>query len=272
MGREGFGLAEIVVVALLAAVTVAGVYRTLIVQERSYEAAGVPGHGQEALRAAVGVMESELREIGSIGGVDIGGSDIAVAGRDSIRFRAQRKLGFVCRRSRNGTGVLAWPIGDAFTEGDQLLIFVDGDTLVYGDDAWDTVTVERARPAEDADCADRWPGMPLQRLDVDAVADLAGVHDGAPLRAWEWVGYGLHRFDGAWGLVRSAAGREPTFMVGGLAPPGQGLAFEYFTPAGTPTDDVTRVARVRITLKTDPEAGSTLESTSLTTDLYLRNN
>lgn len=271
--QAGFTLVELMVVALLTAVTLAGVYQTLMVQEESYETATVMIRDQESVRTALGILESELREIGSIGGSAIGGTDIENAAAGSITFRAQRKTAFMCKVSRAEKWAVVWLLGDPFEAGDPLLLFVDGDSIRFADDRWDTTTVTSAQSTSDSDCENYWPGVPVQLIRLDN-QDLTDVAVGAAMRSYEWVTYSLYEFGHlGWGLGRLRKGEDqPDYLVGGLAPPGRGLEFTYFTPTGTTTTDPTQVARMRITVRTDPTGKTNVESTEMTTNLYLRNN
>lgn len=272
--QSGFTLVELLVVSLLTAVVLAGVYETLQVQEKSYEVAGLKIRDQESLRVALGILESELREVGAIGGADIGGTDIAVASADSIVFRAQRNVGFICKLSRADKWAIVWTLGDPFETSDSLLIFVDSDSARFDDDRWDATVTTNAAAETDADCTSYWPEPELQRLKLDN-HPMAGVQPGSPIRGFDWITYHLHDFgDQGWGLARSQDSdpNSPALLVSGLAPPGQGLQLQYFTLTGTTTNDPTQIARVRITVRTDPQSNTDIESAQMTTNLYLRNN
>lgn len=271
--RSGFTLVELLVVTLLTALVLAGVYQTLIVQEKSFEAAGLVIHDQEALRTAAGILEAELREIGSIGGASIGGTDIATAGTGSITFRAQRKIGFICDLSRGEKWVRVWTLSDRFEADDRILVFADGDSLRYTDDQWDSTVVSNAADDSDTACENQWPGMPLQLLKLES-ADLSGVRMGSPIRAYEWVTYSLTKYSSlGWALSReTAASDRPDYLVGGLAAPGEGLRFTYFAPDGSETTDPTNVSRLQFTIRTDPKTNTSVEAAELTSALYLRNN
>lgn len=271
--QQGFTLVELLIVSVLTAVTLAGVYQTLIVQEKSYEVAGLKIHDQESLRTAVGILESELREIGSVGGADIGYSDILVAGSDSIVFRAHRKTSFLCKISRADKWGLTWTLGDPVDAGDRILLFIDGDSVDYRDDHWDTTTVSGAQSDTDSECSAIWPEPPLQLLKLNN-QDLSGVQPGSPIRVFEEVTYSVYDFGSlGWGLGRNGENDEaPKYLVGGLAEPGRGLRFEYFTSSGSTTTDPTQVTRIRITMRTDPETNTNVEPLEMTSNLYLRNN
>lgn len=272
--RSGFTLVELLVVTLLTALVLGGVYQTLIVQEKSFEAAGLVIHDQEALRTAAGILEAELREIGSIGGPTIGGTDIATAGPGTITFRAQRKIGFICDLSRGEKWARVWTLSDPFEADDRILVFADGDSLRYTDDRWDSTLVSNAADDSDSACEAQWPGMPIQLLKLEST-DLTDVRMGSPIRAYEWVTYSLTEYSSlGWALSRHIPGDDdrPDYLVGGLAPPGEGLEFTYFAPDGAETTDPANVARLEFTIRTDPKTNTSVQSAELTSALYLRNN
>ena len=270
--RPGFTLVELLVVSVLTAVTLAGVYRTLIVQEKGYEAAGVMIGDQEAVRTAIGILESELREVSAIGD-SIGGPDILVATTDSVVFRAQRKIGFVCRTGASGNSVVTWAFGEELEPGDQLLYFVDGDTLVASDDRWDTTSVKAVSTTTASDCESHWPGAQLRLVTVEDAADLTDVERGALTRAYDWITYGIYDFGTlGWGMGRRNSDGELSYLVGGLAPRGEGLILEYFDADGNPTTQVDRIARVRITVETEPRSSTKVRPSRTRSNLFLRNN
>ena len=271
--QAGFTLVELLIVTVLTGIVLAGVYQTLIVQEKTYEVAGLKIHDQESLRTGLGILESELREVAAIGGTDIGGSDIAEASPDSVVFRAQRKTGFICKLSRSDKWILVWTVGDLFESEDPLLLFVDGDSIQWDDDRWDQTVVDPVTSSNDAACAAYWPDAELQHLKLPDTQDMTGVQPGSPVRSYEWITYGLYDFGSlGWGLGRRQGDRPPVYLVGGLAGPGQGVQIDYFTPAGSATTDPTAVSRVRITIRTDPKTNTGVQSTSMTANLFLRNN
>ena len=277
--RPGFTITELLIVVVLTGVTLAAVYQTLMVQEKSYRAGGAIIRDQDALRTAIGILESELREVSTIGST-IGGSDIRVAATDSVVFRAQRKIAFTCDLSRNDKWLIVATQGDLFVPGDSLLLFVDGDSLKYQDDLWRAASVETVQSTTNADCAARFPGYPVQQLRVGSsslvgsllVNDLTGVRKWAPVRSFEWVTYGIYNFGHlGWSLGRHGQGESAKYLVGGLAPRGEGLRFRYYNTAGSFATGVTDIARIRVNMTTDPTSQGATPST-MTTNLYLRNN
>ena len=266
----GFARIELLVVSFLSAAVLAGVYQTLMAQERSYEAAGLMIHDRESLRTALGILVSELAEVSSIGGASIGHSDIRVAASDSITFRALRKTGFFCTMDRADRRATVWSVGDEFETGDRILLFVDNDSILYTDDRWDTTTVTSASSITDAACTARWD-RPLQTLEL-ADQDMAGVQPLSPVRAFEYVTYALRPLpSGEWALARRTEDDATLeYLVDGLAPPGQGLQLEYYTPAGTATNDPAQIEEIRITVRTVAGADA-VETTEMAQNLYLRN-
>jgi hypothetical protein len=266
------------------------VVQSLVLQERTYRATGVQVRGQDGLRIALGVLEAELRDAASnVGthGAALGGSDVVVAGRDSVVFRAQRNLGFVCQVAPNDKHVHIWAINplDSFVGDSIYLVFRDGDPTTAADDRWIAARATNIDPGATVACPGK-PGTPeshtrlaLQHLDggtID-VAVLDYVLAGAPVRSVQNVTYGLYELGEGWALRRRAQGDTLQTIVRGLAPRGEGLVFTYMdangnTLTGDPLGDPTQVAAIRITARTAPHPGSGASAAELTTNIFLRNN
>lgn len=268
--RAGFTLIELIVVMVVGALLLAASYEALIVQNRSYRATGAMIQGQDALRVALGVLETELRETASIGGTDIGGSDILMASPDSVRIRAPRKLGFVCSVSPSDLSVIAWAEGELFEPNEGVLIFVENDMTTYTDDRWDTGLLSNAN-GNTTTCLTSPTGEADQKL-FFTLNILVGVEPGAPIRSFEEMTYGLYDFGGEWGLGRLDTDGTLHYLVGGLAGPGQGLTFEYFDETGASTLDPTAIEYLEIGVQTAPHPGSGTSPMTLTSTIYLRNN
>jgi prepilin-type N-terminal cleavage/methylation domain-containing protein len=286
--QSGFTLVELLVVVVIAAVIMGAVVQSLVLQERTYRATGEQVRGQDGLRIALGVLESELREAATdVGthGEALGGSDVVVAGRDSVVFRAQRNLGFVCQAPTSNQ-VHIWAINplDSFVEEFIYLVFRDGNPATAADDRWIAARAD-VYPGATVACPGK-PGTPeshtrltLQHLNGSDFADgvLAGVLQGAPVRSVQNVTYGLYEMGDEWALRRRAQGDTLQTIVRGLAPRGEGFVFTYMdangnTLTGDPLGDPTQVAAIRITARTAPHPGSGAFATELTTNIFLRNN
>lgn len=285
--RAGFTLVELLVVAVLAAILMGAAYQMLVTQERSFRATSQVIRGQDALRMSLGVLEAELREVVTRDDAT-GGGDILAATRDSVVFRAQRKLGFVCAVSANDkfAYTLSLGPGGAFTVGDQLVIFADGNPASADDDEWVGARVQGLQTSS-ATCT-TLPGSPIanQRLTLRRPDDselppqvLLAVRRGAPLRSLERVTYGLYADANGWYLGRRRH-RDDTLerLVDGLAGPGSGLVFTYLNAAGTALTlpvsqgDMQNIAAVHIEATTSPPQGTGAQPAELSTRIHFRNN
>jgi prepilin-type N-terminal cleavage/methylation domain-containing protein len=268
--RAGYSLVETVIALAVGGILMSGAYRTLIVQEEGYSTTAAIVHDQDALRTALGVLEGELRETASIGGFAIGGTDILVAGTDSIRIRAPRRLGFVCQVIPSERAVLTWSEGELFEAGDGGLVFVDDDVTTYVDDHWESAQIAAVNSSS-ATCETSPTGEADQKVHLDDDI-LDGVVPGAPIRGVREVTYAIRPWRGGWGLARVDSEDQGHPIVSGLAAPGEGLAFRYFDATGAVTSDPTAVAAIEIQLTTAPYPSSPTQPRTLRTTVYLRNN
>jgi prepilin-type N-terminal cleavage/methylation domain-containing protein len=284
--QPGFTVVELLVVVVLAAVIMGAVVQSLVIQERTYRATSTMVRGQDGMRIALGVLEAELRDAATAVGFAGGGSDILVAGRDSVVFRAHRNLGFVCEVLPSDKRLAVWAIStlDSFAADSLYLIFRDGDPTTGVDDRWIAARATNIQGSTAA-CPTK-PGTPeahtrltLQHLDGSTIADgeLAGVLPGAPVRSFQNVRYGIYQVGDDWALRRRVESDTLQTIVTGLAERGEGLLFTYMdaagnTLAGDPLGDPTQVAAIRITARTAPHPGSGASPVELTTNIFLRNN
>jgi prepilin-type N-terminal cleavage/methylation domain-containing protein len=285
--RRGFTLIELLIVIVVGGIVLAATVRALSVQERTYRATSELVRGQEGLRVALGVLESELREAASMGPT-IGAGDILMAARDSIRFRAQRKLGFVCEILASDKTITTWSISDVDRFGDEDNP-VDAVLIFRG---WDVNEADRwvaLKPQNEASSTAGCPANPatqlahnrlqnLQRLDGADVAEsvLNGVAPGAPVRGLQEVTYSLHSVNGDWRFGRRNVAGNVEHLAGGFAEEGVGLRLTYFdafgnTLLGDPVN-AAAVASIQVTATTAPPSGSGAHPVSMTSTIFLRNN
>jgi prepilin-type N-terminal cleavage/methylation domain-containing protein len=283
--RSGFSLAELLVVIVLASILMGAAYQSLFVQERTFRTTGDMIRSQDALRTALGVLEAELREAVTVPSAT-GGPDILLATRDSVVFRAQRRLGFVCEVASNEKHLVTWSLSavDFFTTADSVVfVFADGVVTTADDDRWIALRPSGVQ-ASTAACPSR-PGTQVadQRLVSLKAEDgsdvspqvLEDVHPGAPVRGVQRVTYGIYESGGRWMMARRAGSGGPERLVSGLAEPGEGLVFTYLDGDGNQLiDPVTpgSVAAIRVVMRSAPAPGTRTHPMELTTQIHLRNN
>lgn len=284
--RAGFTLVETLVVAVLGTIILGAAYQSLIIHERSYRIASNAVIDHDALRTALGVLESELREVSTAGGV-AGLSDIVRAERDEIAVRAARGTAFVCERHPSDRKMHTWSASTTgqVRAGDAIVVFADGMPDTDLDDAWLTARVKSVGTSSVA-CVSRPAGLSgpapqlleLEQLPGGLNVDgnfLVPVLAGAPVRAMEQVTYGLYEFGGEWGLGRAVGTGDVQPIIVGLAEPGQGLVFTYLDGDGNPITsnpitDPSAIAAIEISARTQPRADN--PPIDLQTRIFLRNN
>ncbi|HEX6589352.1 MAG TPA: prepilin-type N-terminal cleavage/methylation domain-containing protein [Longimicrobiales bacterium] len=277
--RAGFTLVELTVVVVISSLALLAVYETLITQERTYRYQSAAIDAQGSTRTALSLLAGELREVSASAGgtLRMSGSDLLTTTRDSVRFRAFRKVGIVCSFSRLTGLVDLWVPGTAFERTDRLLVFSEGDSITDEDDHWDITSPLAVGSPIDASCATEWPTYQVQGLQL-AITATDSIERGALIRSFETLSYGAYRHDGEWVLGRwDAAGVVP--LVGPtLSPSEGGIRFQYFDVNGTeltPTTaaDRARVSRIQVTIRSLSRGGIEGDYVdSLTTNVYLRGN
>ncbi len=276
--RQGFTLVEMLIVAVLGAVIMGAVYQTLTVEYRSNRQINAVVATQQTLRTSMQFLQSELREVGASAG------DITYANSDSIRFRALRKVAFVC--DTPGSGLLeAYRVGAPFDVNDSVVISASRDTTTIVDDTF-YVGLINAAPSAASGCGTLttgpWPSMSVQarRFNVSNSVVTGDVRIGDPIRSFETITYGLVSKSGSWVLGRKSGTDTMVALIGPLASPAQGgLVFTYYDtlnqliPASSVASELNAIGRVQIKLtsRTRSNAG-TFYSDTLLSDVFLRGN
>ncbi|NCG33995.1 MAG: prepilin-type N-terminal cleavage/methylation domain-containing protein, partial [Proteobacteria bacterium] len=207
-GRRGFTIIELVVVTVLGGLLIVSTLQILIINQRTYTAQNAQIQGTQAIRIALEVLSSELREVSAQGG------DIVAMNSDSLRIRAPRKIGLICNDSVIGNRV--WrvlQIGDWFSAGDSVFVFADNQGTTGNDDTWikttvsavDTTTTCSSDAAQRLTFASATPGATPFMTD--------SVSSGAEVRSFIHIGYGLMTYGGVQYLGRSVAGGTWTPIV-----------------------------------------------------------
>lgn len=273
----GFTLVELLVVVVVGALILGATFQVLAVQERSYRHQGAAMATQQNIRAALDVLESELREISA------SGNDLTMIQPDSLTFRAYRAAGFICNLDAPGQRIVVVQQGTQPFVADgkqQLLYFVENTRTTGTDDDW---RITRIQNVDTGPCDASWGGPAVQgtRLvvpDFTFPAATGGppVYLGAPVRSFEVYTYGLYTINGEPVLARRRAGESLVPVVGPLAPSSNTPVFRYFDANGNETTNPAAVVRIGIVVRGRTQGtgvpGQTHYTDSLTTQLFLRNN
>lgn len=277
--EAGFTLVELTVVVVISSLALLAIYETLITQERTYRYQTAAIDAQGSTRVALSLLASEMREMSASAGdlVTMSGSDLRVATADSVRFRAFRKVGIVCRVNRLLGTMDVWVPGSAFAANDRLLIFQEGDSITDEDDQWALATLPAVGDSVDGDCSNQWSTYPTQSLS-GLIGFTGTIEAGALIRSFESLTYGAYQHDGEWVLGRRSGTSIVPLVGPTLSPSEGGIRFQYFDLNGNelnPTTDADRaaVSRIQVTVRALSRGGLHGEYVdSLTTNVYLRGN
>ncbi|MFW6079108.1 MAG: PilW family protein [Gemmatimonadota bacterium] len=278
--RAGFSLAELLVVAVLGAATLAAAYRVLVVQERGYRYQAARVDAQRTARVALQVLAGELREASPDAG------DLLLAGDDSLTVRVTRKFGIVCDVNNSAPWLETWVFGvDAFEAGDSLLVFADGSPTTGGDDEWGTAEISDEETIDPSECGADWGDLDPQQLVLAGIADVdaSDIRRGGVVRAFQTFTYAVYEAeeDGRWALGRKEVDGDIALLLEGVAPRDQGgLEIRYYQADGTQIDPTTAalretVRRIEIVVRTRSQGPVTSDhdfyNDSLVTQIHLRN-
>lgn len=279
--RRGFTLVELLVSMMLLIVVLGGMYRMLNSSQRITRAQAERVDMQSNMRAGALILAAELREVGYDSMPSLGGNtnvpDIQMATGDSIRFRAIRGTGIICKI--NGTAVtISTTVGysklRSMTTNDSLLIFVEGDPSTAQDDRWIARGISNISAESSSDCATSptWPWADRTGFTVtipswtasnvivgngtsvnDNSVTAASVTVGSPVKFFEVMRYGIYQDGGKDVLgaesLTSGGGMQP--IAGPLASGGFHLSYHDSTGAAiTPStqDARSRIRTIRISM------------------------
>lgn len=274
--RRGFTLVELIIVALLGALMVMTAYQVLITNQQTYRVQNSKVQVQQSTRAAMDVLFSELREVSSQG------ADIVSFDVDEIEFRAMRTIGAVCDVDMSMLGVIPTmtvrKVLDDFSAGDSIFVFADNDPFLTADDTWIKANITSVDTT--AVCTDingTTYEATLMNFNGQTASFLADtVRDGAPMRDFTRLAYGLVEYDGEDYLGRSENGGDWTPLVGPLtgATGRPGLEFTYLDVDGNATTTAADISQVVITVRSHSQVvdnrGAPVVD-SLSSSIYMRN-
>lgn len=263
--RRGFTLVELIVVTVLGALVLLASLQILITNQRTYTAQTAQIQGQQATRAAIDVLFTELREISAQGG------DLLSMNASSLSIRVMRKLGVACLVTSASPPVIrALQLGNWFAAEDSVFVFADNNTSLSSDDKWISAKITAI------DTTVKCGTSNAQNLSFGGQAakfTADSVRTGAPIRSFVRYRYGLITYDGEPYLGRTDAGGTAVPLVGPLKAT-NGIAFAYLDSLGAVTSTANRVRQIRVTIRTASgvvnSVGETV-SDSVTAVIYTRN-
>lgn len=242
--RRGFTLVELLI-ALVLTVSVGGIIMGLVstTQKVSRSQAAVAAM-QSNVRAGSLIVPADLREIGYDTMISVptgfatpnSSPDLITIAPTSIRFRAMRGFGVVCQLGTTEIKVAKpWFYYRDPTTSDSFRLFVENNQAKAADDEWWPIQVTAID--ETSTCGAR-PAWALTVNDLSALTYLisgttlaitSGIFDGAPLRAWEDMEYGLYQSGGQWWLgARSHSNGDLSYQpVLGPVMADSGVTFRY---------------------------------------------
>src|SRR5690606_26174770 len=147
----GFTMVELLVVVIVGALILGATFQVLGMQERSYRHQGAAMATQQNIRAALDVLESELREISASGG------DLTMIQPESLTFRAYRAGGFICSLDAPGQRIVVRQEGTQpfIASTQQLLYFIENSQITGTDDDWGIASIQQV---DTGVCDGSWGG------------------------------------------------------------------------------------------------------------------
>lgn len=274
--RRGFTLVEVMVSLALTLVVTGALYSLLVSTQRITRAQGQRLDLQSSVRAGSLVVLSELRELSAETGGAGGQNDILVAGATALVYHAMRGIGFICGTPSATTIRIA---RSSFTGGrdpqagrDEALIFIEDSAAAGAEDSWLGTSIVSVATGHACPGA-LGPGITLT---VPAIASVAGLEAGTPVRIMEVMELRLYESEGrSWLGARSVSSGEAIQPLVGPLTNGSGFRLEYLDATGTPTADRTSIKSIRIALRGTTEgsgAGNSIPvEEELVTQVVLRN-
>ena len=262
--RRGFTLIELLVVTVLGSLLVMVTLQVLITNQRTYTAQNAQIQGQQALRGAMDVLFSELREVSAQGG------DIISMSSSSITVRSMRNFGVACAVAPATPSVTVLKVGNWFADGDSVFVFADNRENISSDDRWIPARVTAVDTTVGCGASQ---GMRLTFGGQAARFAADSVRVGAPARNYLRYTYSLVTESGETYLGRTPAGGTAAPMVGPLKP-SNGIEFTYQDSLGATTTVTTNVRQITVKIRTASGVLNSLGqpvSDSLTGRIYTRN-
>jgi hypothetical protein len=254
------------------------VYQLLLTTQRLTRAQTEHLALQSAVRNAVLVVLSELRELSTAQGQGRERNDLLSGTATGMTYRATRGVGLICQPATSSQIRLARggfiAARDPQPGRDSAYVFVEGNANIDEDDIWQPVAITAVSNL--ASCAGTLePGLTLT---VTPSSSLVGLSAGTPVRIYEVMELRLYRSEGkSWLGMRSvSAGEAIQPLAGPLS--NDGFRLVYRDRTGRATEDLTAVSSIGIAVHGIGErqpslngAASDSMAEELVTEIALRN-
>jgi hypothetical protein len=248
MGRRGVSLAECAVALVAASALVAAVHTLLRVTHRLVREQTARLAVRQSVRAAAGVLRSELEAAA------LPALELVRFSESALELRALRGFGVLCAAPGGGVLQLEQAVFSSLRAvdpaRDSALVFSEGDPTSAADDAWVPIGITSVRSGF---CPDGRSALELVPRSLAAGAT-AGIAAGSPVRVFEVVEYRLYADGtGSWWLgVRSPSttgGWSATSPIAGPLRRRDGLALRYLDAAGQATATAGDVRLVEVVVR-----------------------
>jgi prepilin-type N-terminal cleavage/methylation domain-containing protein len=312
--RRGFTLVELMIGLILLLAVGAVTYQLLVNTQRVSRSQSQHIGMQDNARSGAFILADELREVGYdeinaaavplittwLGVVPavVSNPDLIAIGSDSVTYRGMRAVGFTCNLVAatpavvvHNSGAIPFSQIRSLTTNDSLMLYVENDPSIAGDDIWLVVGITTAPTSQN--CPDGTAGL---RIPVAFPATLTGIGldankvfgsgmvVGGPVRGFEMMQVRSYTSGGKlWLGMRSRplAGTTIEPVLGPLANgagASQGLTFAFYDASNNVTAVRNNVRSVQVTLRpiSDEVVRTTgryanIDSLSLSTRVALRN-
>ncbi len=254
--RRGFTIPELLVALVMFGVVGITITRVLVTDQRLFQSQTQRIDLQQNLRSAVDILGAEIRQL------DASEGDIVAMGPDSIKIRAMRQLGFICKIPTLGGSLTGLTItvrgtgpGDTLFYGsrnfsvarDSLMVYYEGSTVTRSDDTWlpARLTAVTAQACPNGSAGQRLT-FNIANLTNPQSNTVGNISVGSPVWGYEYnvVYRSFQSTDGKWYVgMRDSSGIQP--VLGPLTG-SNGLAFTYYDSTGTVTGVKARVALIKV--------------------------
>lgn len=268
--RRGFTLIELVMALGITGIILAAALSVAVQQQRFYTNAADVAGARGTLTHMELALAAELLPLNASAG------DLLYAGTDSMRARLFQGVYSVCDKSTSPVTLTVKRLtkGGSPTAGDSALVYSQGPTSDFQDDAWEATSVTAV---SNVNCPDGTAGVRLTVLGL-SIADVNEIPAGAPLRVYSNTTYWFKSRSEGWFLERRTRDGSEVTIAGPLLAPdaaNPGLKFTYLDANGNTTSVESQVAQIQIdaraTRKMSGTRSATLPSVHRKLSFKLRN-